>query len=78
MAKILLGKVVSQKTPKTLIVEIESRRSHPVYKKMVKKTKRYKVHWEKGEVKIGDWVKIRQTRPLSTEKHFKLLEVLKS
>ncbi|MBI4100543.1 30S ribosomal protein S17 [Candidatus Microgenomates bacterium] len=77
MPKILIGKLVSKKTPKTAIVEVDSSRPHPLYKKMVRKTKRYKVLWENQEAEIGDRVKIAETRPMSATKHFKLVEVLK-
>lgn len=77
MAKILIGKVVAVKMPKTVTVEVQSRRPHPLYKKIVRKTKKYKVHNESFEVKVGSRVKIAETRPLSKEKHFKVAEVLK-
>jgi len=76
MPKILTGKVFSFKTPKTVIIEVEFSHSHPLYKKVVRKTKKYKVHNENLTVEIGDKVKIRETRPISKDKRFKLIEVL--
>lgn len=75
MAKILSGKVVSVKSPKTVTVEVEVSRSHPLYKKIIKKTKKYKVHNEKIEVAIGKKVKIQEVRPISKDKRFKLIEI---
>lgn len=76
--KVLIGKVVSiGKIPKTVTVEVESRRPHPLYKKIVKKSKKILTHLEEMEVKKGNVVKIGQTRPISKKKHFKVLEVLR-
>jgi len=71
--KILEGKVVSAKTPKTIIVEVERNNFHPLYKKIIRRTKRYKVHCENNDVKVGDLVKIKSVRPISKEKHFRLV-----
>jgi len=71
--KILEGKVVSNKMPKTIVVEVERQSFHPLYKKIIRRTKRYKVENGKGNIKIGDIVKIKQTRPISKEKHFKII-----
>lgn len=75
MPKFLTGKIISVRGPKTVIVKIEIRRLHPLYGKIVKRTKKYKVDSENLEVKVGDRVKIQETRPLSKEKHFRLVEV---
>ncbi|MBI4999700.1 30S ribosomal protein S17 [Candidatus Gottesmanbacteria bacterium] len=76
--KVLTGKVISVgKIPKTVTVEIESQRPHPLYKKLVKKNQKFLVHVEDLEIKLGDVVKIGQTRPISKRKHFKILEVLR-
>lgn len=72
--KILAGKVVSNKMSKTLVVAVERKTLHPLYKKIVKKTKRFKVHYDTGDIKIGDLVQIVATKPISKEKHFKILE----
>ncbi len=76
MAKILQGKVVSTKMQKTIVIEVVFARRHPLYKKVVRKKNRFKAHNENTAVKEGDMVKIIETRPLSGDKHFKLLEVI--
>jgi small subunit ribosomal protein S17 len=68
--KILEGKVVSNKMSKTIVVEVERQNFHPLYKKIIRRTKRYKVESENPNIKIGDIVKIKQARPISKEKHF--------
>lgn len=72
--KTLVGRVVSTKMQKTVVVEVETAKSHPLYKKIIKKRKRFKVHNESLKLKVGDKVKIVQTRPISKEKHFKVIE----
>lgn len=74
--KQLIGKVVSNKMQKTVVVEIEDLVMHSLYKKSVKRTKRVKSHDAKDECTIGDVVKIEETRPLSKEKRYKLVEVI--
>ncbi len=76
MSKIFEGSVVSARMQKTAVVEITIRRPHPFYKKLLKRRKRYKVDISDFNVKIGDKVKIVETRPISKEKHFKIAEVL--
>lgn len=71
----LIGKVVGTKINKTALVEIERLTPHPLYKKRLKKTKRFQAHDEIG-VKIGDKVKIVSSRPISRSKHFKVSEVI--
>lgn len=71
----LIGKVVGTKINKTALVEIERLTPHPLYKKRLKKTKKFQVHDEIG-VKIGDKVKIVSSRPISRSKHFKVSEVI--
>jgi small subunit ribosomal protein S17 len=71
-----VGQVLSNKMDKTLVVLVESHRNHPLYKKTMKKVKRYKVHDEKNECKIGDTVKIVETRPLSKEKRWRVGEII--
>ena len=70
----LKGKVVSDKVEKTVVVAVERVFAHPVYKKLVKVTKRFKVHDESG-AKVGDEVMIEETRPLSKEKRWRVVEV---
>ena len=72
----LVGKVVSDKNNKTMTVLVETYKKHPLYGKRVKYTKKYAVHDEKNEAKIGDTVRIVETRPLSRTKHFRLVEVV--
>ena len=74
--KVRLGIVVSDKMDKTIVVAIERRVPHPVYGKMVTKTKRLKAHDEANTAKVGDTVKIVETRPLSKDKRFRLLEIV--
>lgn len=77
MQKIFNGIVVSVKMNKTAVVEVTRRTPHPLYKKLLKRSKKYKV--DTGELKIsaGDRVKITETRPVSKDKHFKIVEVIK-
>ncbi|MBI2036618.1 30S ribosomal protein S17 [Candidatus Microgenomates bacterium] len=77
MAKVFTGKVVSTKMSKTMVVEVVFARRHRLYKKIIRKKSRFKAHYENIEVKEGNMVKIVETRPLSGDKHFKLLEVIK-
>ena len=66
--RVLQGTVVSDKNDKTVVVKVERRFTHPVMKKVVRMSKRYKAHDENNEAKIGDKVLIMETRPLSREK----------
>jgi len=75
--KKLIGKVVGGKMERTVLVAVESTFSHPLYKKIIKKFKNIKVDNQIG-AKKGDLVRIIQTRPISKEKHFKVLEVIKN
>ena len=72
----LVGKVVSDKMDKTITVLVETQRKHPLYGKMVKYSKKYHAHDEKNEAKIGDTVKIVQTRPLAKTVDYELVEIL--
>jgi small subunit ribosomal protein S17 len=74
--KQIIGKVVSNKMDKTIVVEIEDLVMHSLYKKSVRKTKRIKSHDAKNECKIGDMVKVEETRPLSREKRYRLIEIV--
>lgn len=76
MRKTLIGTVLSNKMRKTIVVEVENMTAHPLYKKTVKKSKKYKVHDEKNECSIGDKVEIMETRPLSKDKYFRLLRIV--
>ena len=70
------GLVVSDKMEKTVVVAIERRVPHPVYGKMVTRTKRVKAHDEENEAKTGDTVRIMETRPLSKDKRWRLVEIV--
>lgn len=74
--KTLTGVVVSSKMDKTVVIKVERKFSHPVFKKVVKTTKKYKVHDEKNECLEGDFVRIQETRPLSKEKRWRLLGII--
>lgn len=71
----LQGEVVSDKMDKTVVVAVTKRRPHPKYKKRVKITKRYKAHDEENKCKIGDSVTIMETRPLSKDKRWRVLDI---
>lgn len=75
--KEFIGKVISNKMQKTIIVKIMQSIKHPKYSRRIKGYNKFKVHDEKNIAKIGDTVKIQETRPLSKTKHFKLAEVIK-
>ena len=74
--KIYSGVVVSSKMDKTIVVSIEKRSVHPLYKKYVKQSKKLKAHDEKNEAAVGDKVRVIQSRPISREKCWKLLEIV--
>lgn len=76
MRKVKVGKVVSDKMDKTMVVAVEDSVKHPLYKKIVKRTKRLKAHDEKNECKIGDRVEIMETRPLSKDKRWRLVNII--
>ncbi len=70
------GKVVSNKMDKTIVVAIENRVKHPLYKKVVKSTYKLKAHDENNECNIGDTVKVMETRPLYKDKRWRLVEIV--
>ena len=72
----LVGKVVSDKTDKTITVLVETNKKDPLYGKRVKFSKKYAAHDEKNEAKVGDTVRIVETRPLSRTKRFRLVEIV--
>ena len=76
LRKTRVGKVVSNKMDKTIVVAIEDHVKHPLYKKIVKKTYQLKAHDENNECNIGDKVKVMETRPLSKDKRWRLVEVM--
>ena len=76
LRKTRVGKVVSDKMDKTIVVEIEDNVKHPLYKKIVKRTYKLKAHDENNECNIGDRVKVMETRPLSKDKRWRLVEII--
>jgi len=74
MAKILIGTVVSTKMQKTVVVKVERKFQHPLYKKIITRDKKYKAHNDNLDLKEGDKVTIKETRPLSKEKHFMVIK----
>lgn len=74
--KVRIGTVVSDKMDKTIVVAIKYNVKHPLYGKIVKKTYKLKAHDEKNECAIGDKVKVMETRPLSKEKRWRLVEIV--
>lgn len=74
--KTLVGKVVSDKMDKTVVVTVETRVSHPRYKKIIKRTYRLKAHDEVNECGVGDTVKVMETRPLSKDKRWRVVEIV--
>ena len=76
LRKTRVGKVVSDKMDKTVVVAIEDNVKHPLYKKIIKNTIRLKAHDENNECGIGDTVKVMETRPLSKDKRWRLVEII--
>ena len=76
LRKTRVGKVVSDKMDKTIVVAIENSVKHPLYGKIVKRTYKLKAHDEKNECQIGDRVKVMETRPLSRDKRWRLVEIV--
>ncbi len=76
LRKVRTGKVVSNKMDKTIVVAVENHVKHPLYGKIVKKTYKLKAHDEKNECNIGDTVKVVETRPLSKDKRWRLVEIV--
>ncbi len=76
LRKTRVGKVVSDKMDKTIVVAIADNVKHPLYKKTIKRTTRLKAHDEKNECRIGDRVEIMETRPLSKDKRWRLVQII--
>ncbi len=74
--KALVGKVVSNKMQKTVVVEVERTRRHPLYGKVIRVHKNYKAHDENNECQVGDQVRIVESRPYSKDKHFRVEAIL--
>lgn len=75
--KVRMGTVFSDKMDKTITVSVETVKQHPLYKKTIKTSKKYKAHDENNEAKTGDVVKIMETRPLSKDKRWRLIEIVR-
>ena len=76
LRKVMVGTVVSDKMDKTVVVAVETKVKHPIYKKTVNKTYKLKAHDENNECQAGDKVKVMETRPLSKEKRFRVVEIM--
>ncbi|HOA55373.1 MAG: 30S ribosomal protein S17 [Acetivibrionales bacterium] len=76
LRKTRIGKVISDKMDKTIVVAIETSVKHPLYKKIVKRTYKLKAHDENNECTVGDKVKVMETRPLSRDKRWRLVEIV--
>jgi small subunit ribosomal protein S17 len=76
LRKTRVGKVISDKMDKTIVVAVEDNVKHPLYKKIVKRTYKLKAHDENNECGIGDRVKVMETRPLSKDKRWRLVEII--
>ena len=74
--KVRIGRVVSDKMDKTVVVAVETLVSHPLYGKQVKRTTKFKAHDENNECGVGDKIRIMETRPLSKQKRWRLVEIL--
>ena len=70
------GKVVSDKMDKTIVVAVEDRVAHPLYKKIIKRTYKLKAHDENNECGVGDIVRVMETRPLSKDKRWRMVEII--
>ena len=76
LRKVRQGVVVSDANAKTIVVAVEERKPHPIYKKMITSTKKFHAHDENNEVGVGDTVQIMETRPLSKMKRWRLLKIV--
>ncbi|MBR1742545.1 MAG: 30S ribosomal protein S17 [Lachnospiraceae bacterium] len=76
LRKTRVGNVVSDKMDKTVVVAVVDNVKHPLYGKIIKRTRRLKVHDEKNECKMGDRVRVMETRPLSKDKRWRLVEII--
>jgi small subunit ribosomal protein S17 len=74
--KMMVGRVVSDKMEKTVVVAVERITAHPLYKKRMRRTNKYKAHNPDNRARAGDWVRIVESRPLSKEKRWRVLEIL--
>jgi small subunit ribosomal protein S17 len=75
--KTVVGNVVSTKMQKTIVVEVERRKAHPLYRRVIRTTKKFYAHDEKNSAHVGDVVRLEETRPLSKLKRWKLQEIIR-
>ena len=76
MRKTMVGKIVSDKMDKTVVVAIQDSVKHPLYNKIVKRTYKLKAHDENNECRVGDRVRVMETRPLSKDKRWRIVEII--
>ena len=76
LRKVMIGTVTSNKMDKTIVVSVETSVKHPIYGKVVKRTYKLKAHDEENKCQIGDKVKVMETRPLSKDKRWRLVEIM--
>lgn len=76
LRKVMVGTVISDKMDKTVVVAVETSVKHPIYKKIVKRTYKLKAHDEENTCKIGDKVRVMETRPLSKDKRWRVVEIV--
>ena len=76
LRKVRIGKVISNKMDKTIVVAVENHVKHPLYGKIVKKTYKLKAHDENNECRVGDIVRVMETRPLSRDKRWRVVEIV--
>ena len=74
--KLRVGTVVSDKMDKTIVAQVEMLKKHPIYKKYIKRSKRYKVHDAQNECRVGDVIRFVETRPISRDKSWKLVDII--
>ena len=78
MSRLITGTVVSTKNDKTIVVKVDRRITHPIYKKQYTRSKKFYAHDEKNQAKAGDFVEIAESRPISKTKHWTLSKVVKT
>jgi small subunit ribosomal protein S17 len=71
-----IGVVTSTKMQKTVVITVERQGTHPLYKRVVRRSKNFMAHDEKNECRVGDWVRIEETRPLSSQKRWRVVEII--
>ncbi len=74
--KVLVGTVVSDKMQKTVVVAVETMRAHPLYGRRIRRTRKFKAHDENNECRVGDRVRMMETRPLSKDKRWRVVEIV--